>query len=90
MNKSELIEKIAEETGFTKVDAGRAVDAFVSEVTKALKKKKSVTIVGFGTFLTSKRKAREGRNPKTGEQIKIPAQTVPRFKVGRSLKDAVK
>ena len=90
MNKSELIEKIAAEAGTSKAQAGAMLDAFVSAITSSLKKKKPVTLVGFGTFDVSKRKAREGRNPATGETIKIKAQTVPKFKAGKALKDAVK
>ena len=89
MNKGELIEKMAAAAELTKADAGRALDAFVDEVTRALKKKEDVTIVGFGTFAVAKRKARTGRNPATGEEIKIKASTAPKFRAGKSLKDAV-
>lgn len=90
MNKAELIEKIAAETGASKALAGAMVDAFVGAVTSSLKKKKPVTLVGFGTFDIQKRKARDGRNPATGETIKIKAQTAPKFRAGKALKDAVK
>ena len=89
MNKSELIDAIAETAEMTKADAGRAVDAVVSVVTKALKKGDSVTLVGFGTFEVRKRGARTGRNPRTGEEIKIKASRNPAFKAGKALKDAV-
>ncbi len=89
MNKKELTDAVADAAGLSKTDASAALDAFVETVTKALKKKKTVTIVGFGTFQTSRSKAREGRNPQTGEKIKIKAKTVPKFKAGKSLKDAV-
>jgi DNA-binding protein HU-beta len=89
MNKSELIDAIAETAEMTKADAGRALDAVVSVVTKALKKGDSVTLVGFGTFEVRKRGARTGRNPRTGEEIKIKASRNPAFKAGKALKDAV-
>lgn len=90
MTKGELIEAIASGAGLTKADAGRAIDATISAIKKSLKKNKKVTIVGFGTFSVSKRKARTGRNPQTGEEIKIPATKVPKFTAGKGLKDAVK
>ena len=89
MNKTELIDAIAKETGLSKKDSVKALDAFVDTVTKALKKKDKVQLVGFGTFETSKRAARTGKNPQTGEAIKIPAATVPKFKAGKALKDVV-
>lgn len=89
MNKTELIDAIVKETGLTKKDAGKSVDAFVEVVTKELKKKGKVQLIGFGTFETSKRAARSGKNPQTGEAIKIPAATVPKFKAGAALKQAV-
>lgn len=89
MNKTELIEAIAKESGLTKKDAAKAVDAFVDTVSKALKKKDKVQLIGFGTFETAKRAARTGKNPQTGEAIKIPAATVPKFKAGKALKDTV-
>ena len=89
MNKGELIEAIAGATGSTKADAGRALDATIENITKALKKGDTVTLVGFGTFKVSKRAARTGRNPQTGAELKIPARKVPSFKAGAGLKDAV-
>ena len=89
MNKSELIDAIAKETGLSKKDSGKAVDAFVDTVTKALKKKDKVQLIGFGTFETAKRAARTGKNPQTGAAIKIPASVAPKFKAGKALKDAV-
>ena len=89
MNKTELIEAIAKEAGLSKKDAGKALDAFTATVTKTLKKKDKVALVGFGTFQTSKRAARTGRNPQTGAEIKIKASTVPQFKAGKALKDTV-
>lgn len=89
MNKKELTDAIADAAEISKADAARALDAFVAAVTKTLKKKKTVVIVGFGTFSTARTKAREGRNPQTGEKIKIKAKTAPKFKPGATLKDAV-
>jgi DNA-binding protein HU-beta len=89
MNKPELVKAIASDTGLTQADAGRALDSFIKIVTKTLKKKDDVTIVGFGVFTTAKRKARTGRNPATGEVIKIKASTTPKFRPGKTLKDAV-
>ena len=90
MTKEELIEKVASGAGLSKADAARAVNATIGSITSALKKGQSVTLVGFGTFKVSKRKARKGRNPRTGEIITIKATKVPRFSAGKSLKDAVK
>ncbi len=90
MNKSELVEKIAQKADISKERAKQALDATMDSITSSLKKKESVTLPGFGTFDVSKRKAREGRNPATGEKIKIPATKVPKFKPGKGLKDAVK
>ena len=89
MNKGELIEAVAKVTS-TKKNAGAAVDCVLETITKALKKKQDVMLVGFGTFTTSKRKARTGRNPQTGKAIKIKAKKVPVFRPGKALKDAVK
>ncbi len=89
MNKTELIDAIAKETGLSKKDSAKAVDAFTSAVSTALKKKDKVQLVGFGTFETTKRAARTGKNPQTGAEIKIPAQIAPKFKPGKALKDAV-
>ncbi len=89
MKKVELVEAVAEKAGLTKADATRAVDAFVEVVTGALKKGDKVPLVGFGTFGVSKRSAREGRNPRTGETVKIAARNAVTFKAGTALKDAV-
>ena len=89
MNKSDLIEKIAAGAELSKADAGRALEAFIGTVTKSLRKKEAVTIVGFGSFDVQRRKARVGRNPQTGEAIKIKASNAPRFRPGKSLKEAL-
>ena len=89
MNKAELIEAIASSADISKVKAGEAVDAFVASVTAALKKGDTVTLVGFGSFATAHRAARVGRNPKTGKVIEISATVTPKFKPGKSLKEAV-
>ena len=89
MNKSELVDAIAEETKLSKKDTEAFVKSFVDVVSKELKKKGKVQLVGFGTFETAKRAARTGKNPQTGAAIKIPAATVPKFKAGKALKDAV-
>ena len=89
MKKSELIAAIAEKAELKKVDAEKALNAFVDAVTEALAKGDKIALVGFGTFETKKRAARTGKNPQTGAAIKIAASTVPAFKAGRGLKDAV-
>ena len=89
MNKNELVSKIAEEAGLTKTDAAKSVDAFVTSVTEALKSGDEVRLVGFGTFSVAQRAATTGRNPRTGEPIKIPARKQPKFKAGKGLQDAV-
>ncbi|MFZ0131437.1 MAG: HU family DNA-binding protein [Desulfobacterales bacterium] len=90
MTKAELIEKMAQEADISKVAAGKALDSFVDGVTKTLKKKDGkVTLVGFGTFQKSRRKARKGRNPQTGEMLKIKARNVVKFKPGKKLREAV-
>jgi DNA-binding protein HU-beta len=89
MNKSDLVDAIAKSSGLSKADAGRALDALVKTVTKTLKKGDTVSLVGFGTFSVRKRAARTGRNPRTGETIKIKASKNPAFKAGKALKDAV-
>jgi len=89
MNKSELIEAIAQHAGLTKTDAGKAVDAFTTVVRDALKAGDSIALVGFGTFKVAERAARQGLNPRTKEAIKIPAARVPKFTAGKTLKDAV-
>ena len=89
MNKAEPIEAIAETAEMTKADAARALDAAIEVIKKNLKKGNTITLVGFGTFEVRKRGARTGRNPRTGETIKIKASKVPAFKAGKALKDAV-
>ncbi|MEJ2638743.1 MAG: HU family DNA-binding protein [Desulfosarcinaceae bacterium] len=90
MTKAELIEQMAKDAGITKVAAGTALESFITSVTKAHKKKDGkVTLVGFGTFQKTRRKARKGRNPQTGEPIKIKATNVVKFKPGKKLKDAI-
>jgi DNA-binding protein HU-beta len=94
MNKSELVDALATAAGMTKADAGRAVDALFSTgdgvIAKALKRGQRVQITGFGTFETKHRKARTGRNPRTGQTIRIAATKTPGFRAGKGLKDAVK
>jgi nucleoid DNA-binding protein len=89
MKKADLVEAIAKQTGLTKADANRALEATFEVITKALKKGERVPVAGFGTFNVSKRKAREGRNPQTGATVKIPARKAVTFKAGTALKDAV-
>jgi nucleoid DNA-binding protein len=88
MNKGDLINEVAKGLN-TKKEAQAAVDCVFDTITKALKKKQTVTLVGFGTFKVNKTKARKGRNPQTGEEIKIKAKNVPKFVAGKALKDAV-
>jgi len=90
MTKTELIEKISSQSGLSKADSGRALDAAIDSVKGALKKGQKVTLVGFGTFYVSKRKSRKGRNPRTGQEIKIPAMKVPKFTAGKMLKDTIR
>ncbi|MEJ2317206.1 MAG: HU family DNA-binding protein [Gammaproteobacteria bacterium] len=89
MNKSELIDAIADAADISKAAAGRALDGMTDAITDALKKGDTVSLVGFGTFSVRERAAREGRNPRTGETIKIKASKNPAFKAGKALKDAV-
>jgi len=89
MNKSELIDAIADSAGLTKADAGRALDATTESIAKALQQGNTVSLVGFGTFTVRHRAARSGRNPRTGETIQIKASNNPAFKAGKALKDAV-
>lgn len=89
MNKSDLVDAIAKSADISKAAAGRALDATVESIKKALKKGDTVSLVGFGTFKVGKRAARNGRNPRTGETIKIKAAKVPKFTAGKGLKDAV-
>ena len=88
MNKGDLVNEVAKVVS-TKKEAQAAVDCVFETITKALKKKDPVTLVGFGTFKVDSRKARKGRNPRTGEEIKIKAKKVPKFLAGKALKDAV-
>ncbi|KKL96136.1 hypothetical protein LCGC14_1847510 [marine sediment metagenome] len=90
MNKAELIEEVAGQTGLTKRTSGEAVDAVVSAISDRLAKGEKVTLVGFGTFGVRQRKARTGRNPQTGATIQIPAKKVPKFVPGKNLKNKVK
>ena len=90
MTKEELIAKMASTAGITKVAAGTALTAFTDAVATSLKKGRKVSLVNFGTFQVSKRKARAGRNPRTGEALRIPAMRVPKFSPGKALKHAVK
>lgn len=89
MNKSELIDAVADNADLSKADATKAVDAVVESISNALKQGDKVSLVGFGTFSVRQRAARTGRNPKTGETIKIKAGNTPGFKAGKALKDAV-
>ena len=89
MTKAELIEGIAKDSNVSKVAAGKALNSFISNVTKSLKKGNKVTLVGFGTFSVVKRKARKGRNPQTGEVIKIKASKAAKFKAGATLKKSL-
>ena len=89
MNKTELIAEVSKKTGMSKKDAERAVNATVDAITEALVAGDKVQLVGFGSFEAKQREARMGRNPKTKEAIKIPASTIPVFKAGKALKDAV-
>lgn len=89
MNKSELIDAIAKETGASKKDTEAMLKSFINVVSAELQKKEKVQLIGFGTFETSERAARSGRNPRTGAELKIKASTVARFKPGKALKDLV-
>jgi len=89
MNKSELIDAVAADSGLTKADTERALKSFMGTITDTLKNGDQVTLIGFGTFLVRERKARTGRNPRTGESIQIKAANNPAFKAGKALKDAV-
>ena len=89
MNKAELIDAVAVDADISKASAARAVDSLVAAITSSLKSGESVTLVGFGTFSVRERPARSGRNPRTGESIQIDASSMPVFKAGKALKDAV-
>lgn len=90
MNKAELIDAVADAAEISKAAAGKAVDGVIKAITQSLKKGDDVALVGFGTFTVRERAARTGRNPQTGDEIKIKATKVPAFKAGKALKDAVK
>lgn len=90
MNKAQLIEAVAKNSKMTKTDAEMAINSALETIKKSVKKGEDVTLIGFGTFTKSRRKARTGRNPQTGKEIKIPAMTVPKFRPGREFKDALK
>ena len=90
MNKSELVESMADASGLSKADTAKALDAFTSVVTETLKNEDSVALIGFGTFMVKHRVERKGRNPQTGAEITISAANIPSFKAGKSLKDSVK
>jgi len=90
MTKAELVEKMAADADITKAAAAKALDSMIETVKKSLKRGDKVTLVGFGTFSVSKRGARKGRNPQTGEEIKIKAAKVPKFTAGKGFKDAIR
>jgi DNA-binding protein HU-beta len=89
MNRQELVTKISKDVGISKTNAAAALDSFFDSVTRSLKKGSAITFVGFGTFKTAQRKARTGRNPQTGEAVKIPKRRVVRFTAGKALKTAI-
>lgn len=89
MNKNDLVAAVADTAGLSKADSAKAVDAVFECITDSLKRGEEVRLVGFGTFLVTERAASEGRNPRTGEKIQIPASKQPKFKAGKGLKDAV-
>ena len=89
MNKNDLVESVAKAAGLSKADAAKAVDSVLDQVTASLAKGDEVRLVGFGTFSVANRAASTGRNPRTGETIRIPASKQPKFKAGKALKDAV-
>lgn len=89
MNKQDLINKVAEDSGLSKADAGRAVDSVFDSITAQLAAGGEVRLVGFGTFAVARRKATTGRNPRTGETIQIAASNAPKFKAGKALKDSL-
>lgn len=90
MNKAQLIEAVVKVSKLTKVDAECVINTTLDTIKKSVKKGDDVTLIGFGTFTKTKRKARIGRNPQTGKEIKIPAMTVPKFRAGREFKDTVR
>jgi len=90
MNKAELVEKVSNQTGLTKKTSREAIDAVISALTDPLAREEKVTLVGLGTFQVTERKARRGKNPRTGEEIQIPAKKVPKFRPGKGLREKVK
>jgi DNA-binding protein HU-beta len=90
MNKTQLVDGVAKQTQLTKTMVEEVINASIEQIKKSVKKGDDVTLVGFGTFTKAKRRARAGRNPQTGKEIKIPAMTVPRFRAGKEFKDAVR
>jgi len=90
LTKADIIEKMAKDADISKTAAGNALNSFIENITASIKKNNKVTLVGFGTFSLTKRKARTGRNPQTGEAIKIKASKAPKFTAGKAFKDAVK
>jgi DNA-binding protein HU-beta len=90
MTKSDLIDKVAKEAKIPRAAAERAVNSFTASITEVLKQGDKITLPGFGTFLTSNRSARKGRNPRTGQEINIPAVRIPKFKAGKGLKDSIR
>lgn len=89
MNKNDLVASVATDSGLSKADAAKAVDSVFDSISKSLSGGSEVRLVGFGTFSVAQRRASEGRNPRTGEKIQIPASKQPKFKAGKALKDAV-
>ena len=89
MNKRELVEAVADQTGLTKKVSGEVVNGIISAITDSLAREERITLVGFGTFQVRQRKAREGRNPRTGKKLEIPAKKVPKFRAGKKLREAV-
>ena len=89
MNKTELVEAVADSADLSKASAAKAVDATLDVITSALQKGDNITLIGFGTFEVRKREARKGRNPRTGKEIDIPESNMPAFRAGKALKDAV-
>lgn len=89
MNKNDLVDAVAATTSMSKTESATAVDAVIDAITAALKSGNEVRLAGFGTFVVSQRAASEGRNPRTGEKIQIPASKLPKFRAGKGLKDAV-
>jgi len=90
MNKAELVEAVSDKTGITKKQAGNVIDAITDTVKETLSKGERITLVDFGTFHVRQRKARKGRNPRTGKKLEIPAKKVPKFRAGKNLREAVR